>query len=433
MLNRRRFVLSAAPLLVPASVFARPAPSDRLTMGFIGVGNNGTNWMARFLTDPRARVVAVCDVNRAGAGYWNGTVRGREPARRMVDDAYGDSSCRAFDDYRELLEMPDLDAIYIGTPDHWHAPIAIAAAEKGKHIYGQKPLSHNVAEGRRMTEAVERAGKVWQTGSQQRSDPYFRRVCELVREGALGKIRRVLVDLPDGTPDFGKTADQIQTVATPDGFDYDFWLGPAPYRPFCPARVGVNFRWVFDYSGGQVTDWGAHHIDIAHWGLGRDASGPVAIKNPKAEFAPGPVYDTATTFSFEAVYDDGVVVEVRSSSDANGVRFEGDDGWMRIARGGRWQGSDEKFVAREKKAIEKTFEESEAGAHVENFLDAVFDGAQIAAPIETAHRSVTVAHLGNIALRLGRDLRWDPRAERITDDASATEMLSRRPRQPWGF
>ena len=431
-MTRRQLLQSAAPLFVPASVFARPAPSDRMTIGFVGTGNNGTNWMQQFLRDRRVKVVAVCDVNREGGGYWSGTIRGREPARRMVDQHYGSRDCAAYEDHRKLLARDDIDAIYIGTPDHWHATIAIEAAGAGKHIYGQKPLATSIAEGRRMVQAVGKAGITWQTGSQQRSDPYFKQACAWAREGRLGKIRRVRVGLPGGIPDYGKVADRIQTEAVPWGFNYDRWLGPAPLRPYCPARVGVNFRWVFDYSGGQVTDWGAHHIDIAHLGLDRDSAGPIAIKNAKGTFAPGPVYDTATEFAFEAHYADGVEVLV-SSEERMGARFEGDDGWLWVTRG-RWDSSDKELLASAEKGIQKQLSKIKkigVSPHVTNFIEAVLEDATPAAPIETAHRSVAVAHLGNIALRTGRDLRWDPAKEKINDDPGASEMLDRPSRPEW--
>jgi predicted dehydrogenase len=248
-----------------------------------------------------------------------------------------------------------------------------------------------------------------------------------VREGFVGKLHTVRVGLPGGTPDYGKVADQTATEPVPWGFDYERWLGPAPLNPFCPARVGVNFRWVRDYSGGQVTDWGAHHIDMAHWGMDRDSGGPVTITNAKGVFAEGPVYDTATEFSFEAHYADGVRIHVTSEGQ-RGPRFEGSDGWLWVNRGGRWESHDEKALKKEEKRLKKA---KEATAHVTNFLDAVLDGATPVAPIETAHRSVTVAHLGNIAMLLGRDLRWDPVSERVENDAEANRMLDRRYREPW--
>ena len=323
--SRRAFVKSAVagfPAIVPSRVLGQDAPSNKRTIGFIGTGNNGTNWMRMFLRDERVRVVAVCDVNRESDGYWDGSVRGRDPARAIVNEHYGDNACLVFSDFRELIDRSEADAVYIATPDHWHAIIAIAAAKAGKDIYCQKPLSLTVREGRAISDAVRTAGIVWQTGSQQRSDSNFRRVCEAVRNNRLGKIHTVRVGLPPGRPDYGKTAHLTDPAPVPDGLDYEMWLGPAPAAPYSPARVGVNFRWVSDYSGGQVTDWGAHHLDIAQWGLGMDASGPVAIRSAKGKFEQHPVYDTATEFHFECEYKNGVRL-ICSSRERRGGTLRG--------------------------------------------------------------------------------------------------------------
>lgn len=416
------------PLVIRARVPGASAPGSKITMAFIGTGNNGYGMLRKFLKESRVQVVAVCDVNEEGPGYWDGSVRGREPARRLVDETYGSKGCRAYRDYREVLARADIDAVHIATPDHWHARIAIEAARAGKDICCQKPLSLTVAEGRAMCDAVSRGGVVWQTGSQQRSDPSFRRLCELVRNGRLGRLHTVRVGLPGGVPDFGKTASLTTTGPAPSNFDYDFWLGPAPEAAYCPARVGVNFRWNFDYSGGQVTDWGAHHIDIAHWGMGMDLSGPVAIRNPVAKFASHAVYNTATEFSFEAIYENGVRMIV-TSGEKMGVRFEGSDGWAWGTRGKHEASSPEIYGS---PIGEREIHLYRSDDHVANFLDCVLERKQSAAPIEVSHRSVTVAHLGNIALRTGRSFLWNPQAEQILDDAAATDMLSRRSRAPWG-
>ncbi|MCP5117662.1 MAG: Gfo/Idh/MocA family oxidoreductase, partial [bacterium] len=311
---RRDFLKAAvAPAIVPATVLGQSAPGSKMTIGFIGVGNNGTGWMKSFLKDSRVRVLAVCDVVKVNSGYWSGSIRGRAPARTMVDRFYGGKGCAGYEDYRELLARGDIDAVYIGTPDHWHALNVIDAARAGKHIYGQKPLSLTVSDGRKMVDAVEKAGIVFQTGSQQRSDWNFRRVGELVLNGRIGKLHTVRCGLPGGTPDFGRTAILSDPEPLPYGFNFDMWLGPAPEADYCPARVGVNFRWVFDYSGGQVTDWGAHHIDCAHWGMGVDRTGPVAIKNASGRFADHPVYNTATEFHFECEYAGGVKMIVSNT------------------------------------------------------------------------------------------------------------------------
>ncbi len=429
-ITRRTFAKSGAlgfPCIVPAHVLSQNAPSNKLTIGFVGTGNNGTNWMRIFLRDKRVRVLGVCDVNREGAGYWDGTVRGREPARRLVDEHYGDRSCLGFADFRELLGRDDIDAIYIGTPDHWHALIAIAAARAGKDIFGQKPLALTVREGRAMADAVKTAGIVWQTGSQQRSDSNFRIVCELVRNNRLGTIHTVRVGLPSGRPDYGKTARLTEPQPVPDGFDYDMWLGPAPEKPFAPARVGVNFRWVSDYSGGQLTDWGAHHLDIAQWGLGMDMSGPVAIRNAKGRFEDHPVYDTATEFYFECEYGNGARL-VCSTSERPGVVFEGRDGWAWANRGTHEVSARGLLTEPDGEHAKRLYRSDN---HVTNFVDSCFSRKPTVAPIEAAHRSVTIAHLANIALLTGRALQWNPSTERIAGDAAASAMLGRPYRAPW--
>ncbi len=430
--SRRSFLKStavalAAPTIVPASVFGKDSPSNRITMAFIGTGNNGYNWLKPFMKDSRVQVVAVCDVNREGPGYWDNTVRGREPARLLVDETYGGKTCQAYEDYREVIGRDDVDAIYIGTPDHWHALIAVASANAKKDVYGQKPLSLTVSEGRAMSRAVEKNGILWQTGSQQRSDHNFRRACELVRNGRIGKLQTVRCGLPGGTPDFGKTASRTETEAVPEGFNYDLWLGPAPLAPYCPARVGVNFRWVLDYSGGQITDWGGHHPDIAQWGMDTERTGPVQIRNPRGKFAEGPIYNTATEYYFECVYENGVTLII-SSSERGGVTFEGSEGWVWANRGTHEASSDEILHSEIGPHEIHLYESND---HVTNFVDCVQSRKQPVAPIEVAHRSISLAHLGNIALRQGRDLRWDPSREEIIDDPGSNEMLSRPYREPW--
>ena len=396
-------------------------------MGFVGMGNNGCNWVLRFARDPRVQVVAVCDVNREGPGYWNGESRGREYARRLVDEHYGSKSCAVYEDFRELLARPDIDAVYIGTPDHWHAYITIAAALAGKHIYCQKPLSLTVREGRAMATAVRESGVTFQTGSQQRSDKNFRRACELVRNGRIGRLHTVRVGLPGGTPDIGKTAHLTETVPVPDGFNFDLWLGPAPEAEYCPARVGVNFRWNFDYSGGQQTDWGGHHPDIAQWGMNTEHTGPVAIKNARGKFAEHPVYNTATEYSFECHYENGVTMLI-SNKERRGVTFEGTDGWVWANRG-IYKASSESI--RNSPIDPGDIHLYKSDDHVANFIDCVFSGQPTAAPVEVAHRTITIAHLGNIALRTGRDLRWDPVREEIIDDFGASDLLGKSYRAPW--
>ena len=429
---------TAAPEIVPASALGRDGhvpPSSRVNMGFIGTGNQGTADMRSFLNDARVQVIAVCDVNSESAGYWNGAVAGREPARRRADEAYAErikngtySGCRAYVDYRELLAREDIDAVEVATPDHWHALQVIDSCRAGKDVYCQKPLSLTVVEGRAMCNAVRDNKRVLQTGSQQRSDSHFRRACELVRNGRIGKLKTVRCGLPGGRPDFGKTADHKAPEPVPEGFEYDLWLGPAPFKPYSPARCHVNFRWMLDYSGGQVTDWGGHHPDCAQWGMGTDHTGPVEILNAKGVFAPDPIWDTATEYYFEAVYADGVTMIV-SSDERPGVTWEGDQGWVWANRSKHDASSTEILFS---EIGDDEIHLYKSDDHFRDFIDCVLSREEPASPVEAAHRSITIAHLGNLAMLLGRDkLRWDPETEQILGDDEAAQMLSRPYRAPW--
>jgi predicted dehydrogenase len=426
------------PSIVPASALGlggKVAPSNRVTIGVIGTGNQGFNDIRSFLKDERVQVVAVCDVNRESLGYWEGKLGGREPAKRLVEKHYGEhkpsgvyNGCDAVVDYREILGRNDIDAVEVCTPDHWHAIPVIEACRAGKDIYCQKPLALTIAEGRAMSYAVSKSNVVFQTGSQQRSDPHFRRACELVRNGRIGELKTVRVGLPGGRPDLAKCGDKKKPAPVPAGFEYNTWLGPAPEAPYAPARCHVNFRWIYDYSGGQVTDWGGHHPDCAQWGMGTELTGPIEIRNVKAEFPPDPLWNTATSFSFEAVYENGVTMII-SNKEKMGVTFIGTKGKIYADRG--------KHDAEPKSILDSKIGPDEvhlykSDDHFRNFIDCVISRGPTAAPVEVAHRSITICHLGNIAIRLGRkSLRWDPRTERIIGDEEATRMLSRPYRDPW--
>ncbi len=442
-MNRRNFLkagatgMTAAPLFIPASALGRDghvAPSNRITMGVIGTGNQGTGDMKGFLRDERVQVIAVCDVNKETPGYWDGAIAGREPARVLVEWQYARAKhagaykgCTAYEDFREVIARKDIDALLIAVPDHWHSIPVVMAAHAGKDIYGEKPLSLTIAEGRAMSNAVKANQRVFQCGSQQRSDPRFRKACEIVRNGRIGKLQRVLCGLPGGTPDLGKDADRQDPEPIPEGFNYDFWLGPAPEAVYAPARCFVNFRWILDYSGGQITDWGGHHPDIAQWGMGTELTGPIAIKNGQAEWAHEKLWNTATDFYFEAHYETGVKLVV-SSRVRSGVTFEGTDGWVWVNRGAI-EASPNSLLEYEPGPNEIHLYRSDN--HQRNFIDCVISRAEPIAPIEQAHRSISIAHLGNISLRLGRDLRWDPKEEKFIGDDKANEMLSRPMRKPW--
>jgi len=434
---RRRDLLPTTLLFASAlSGQTTPPPSRRVNLGLIGCGNQGINDLKLFLADERVQVVAVCDVNRQSPGYWNGGIAGREPARDFVEWHYGQArrsgaykGCAIYEDFRELLRRPDIDAVILALPDHWHALATIAAARAGKDIYGEKPLALTIAEGRTMVNAVQSNNRIFQTGSQQRSDPRFRLACELVRNGRLGKLHTVLCGLPGGTPDYGQTGHRQDPEPVPAGFNYDLWLGPAPEGPYAPGRCHVNFRWILDYSGGQLTDWGGHHPDIAQWGMGTELTGPVAIRNGQATWAKEKLWNTATDFHFEAVYASGVKL-ICSSRVRQGVTFQGADGWVWVNRGAI-ESSPLQLLDYRPGAGEIQLPRS--ASHARNFIDSIFSRQQPIAPIEQAHRSISIAHLGNISLRLGRDLTWDPDQERFPNDEAANRLLSRPYRQPWSL
>jgi predicted dehydrogenase len=443
--SRRDFLLET----IPAAAFAFPtlipgralglsgavAPSNRINVAMIGTGNQGFNDLDSFLSDERVQLVAVCDVNRESAGYWEGKVGGREPAKRLVEEHYAKNQrggtfrgCAASGDFREILGRGDVDAVEICTPDHWHAIMVALACKAKKDIYCQKPLSLTIAEGRAMSSAVSRSHVVFQTGSQQRSDRRFRHACELVRNGRIGDLRKVRVGMPSGRTDYARTGDHKKPEPVPPGFDFNFWLGPAPEAPYAPARCHVNFRWIYDYSGGQVTDWGGHHPDCAQWGMGTEMTGPVEIRNAKGVFPPDPLWNTATEYSFEAVYDTGIPMII-SNKEKMGVTFEGSKGRIYIDRG---ELSAEPAAILDSKIGPDGVHLYKSDDHFRNFIDCVISREPTAAPVEVAHRSITICHLGNIAMRLNRPkLRWDPRTEQIVGDTEAAKMLSREYRSPW--
>ncbi|MHC4143836.1 MAG: Gfo/Idh/MocA family protein [Planctomycetota bacterium] len=419
--TRRQFLKVAAttsgaalalPAIVPASVFGAGAPSNRIVMGAIGVGSQGTGDMRGFLSKSEVQMVAVCDVDK----------KHRENAKKIVDQKYGNTDCKAYLDFRELIGRGDLDAVQLALPDQWHAIPSIEAARAGLDIHGQKPLARSIREGRAICDAVNRYGRVWQTGSQQRSDFKFRRACELVRNGRIGKILKIEVGLPTG----GGT-DVKPVVEIPDGLNWDLWLGPAPYVPY-RGVVHWNWRWIMDYSGGQLTDWAGHHIDIAHWGMGWDRTGPVEIEG-KGNYPSEGLYNVATEYKFTCKYADGRVMTAANNQQlTQGAKWYGETGWIHVNRGGL-RASDEKILREEIGPNETRLYESRD--HKQNFLDCVKSRRLTICPVEVGHRSISVALLGEIAMLTGRKIKWDPETEQIAGDAEASALLGRSYREPW--
>ncbi|MGM0573997.1 MAG: Gfo/Idh/MocA family protein [Bacteroidota bacterium] len=446
-INRRDFLkksvlaassLAVFPTIIPACARGgngKTAPSDKIRVALIGCGNQGGNDIMRFANDDRVEVVAICDVNKRSKGYWAGSLGGRDVVEARLKKFYSEKKgktlkgLRLEEDFREIIAMDDIDAVEIAVPDHWHSIPALMAAKAGKAIYCQKPLALTIPEGRAISDAVKKYKVVFQTGSQQRSDENFRYVCELVRNGKLGKVHTVSCGLPGGVPDFGKNKELTDPVPPPEGFNYNFWLGPAPEAPYCPARTGVNFRWNLDYSGGQITDWGGHHPDIAQWGMGTERTGPVRIKSSNTEWANHPVWNTATKYHVEAEFAEGFTMIVSSNAGHGGVKFMGEDGrWAQVNRGSHRLSENLKNVALDDDDIRLYKSDN----HFRNFIDCVISGEEPIAPAEVAHRSITIAHLGNISMMLNEDLEWDPVAERFANNTMANALLDRPMREPWG-
>ncbi len=412
----------AFPYVVPSSALGKAgtvSPSNRIVMGCIGVGWMGTENLKGFLNESDAHVVAVCDIDSTH----------RIAAKDLVNEKYGNLDCAAYHDFRELVARDDIDAVALGLPDHWHAVPAIAAAKSGKDIYGEKPLSHSLAEGRAMCDAVKRYGRIWQTGSWQRSVSNFRFACELVLNGCIGKVHTVEVGLPAGHSDFAGTRGQETLGPPPAELDYDFWIGPAPYAPYCPARVHKNWRWHLDYGGGQLMDWVGHHVDIAHWGLGLDYTGPIEIGG-YGEYPRTGLWNTATRYRLNAKYANGIEMTIAGGHDdvRSGTKWLGDEGWVWVDRGG--------LEAHPASLLDETFGPNEINLprpanHYRNFLDAIKSRGKTLTPCEVAHRSATPGHLGQIAMLLGRKLRFDPDTEQIIGDETATRMLGNAMRSPW--
>lgn len=443
-LNRREFLkvsgLALAGAALPtfnacttAGRSRRPDPSARVNLGVIGFGTIAHDTIMNFLGDPRVQVVAVADpVTDLGNYGYEGELRGgRLVGQKRVDEWYSAESpggsfkgCKTYEDFRTMMDREDLDAVYIATPDHWHCAIALLAAGKGKHIYGQKPLALTVEEGRRISDTVKSTGIVWQTGSQQRSSAYFRTACEYVRNGRLGRLQRIIVGLPCGRSDWSRLGHRNQPEAPPPELNYDLWLGPAPERPYIPALLQLNWRHNWDFSGGMITDWGAHHLDIVQWALGQDAGGPVRIENIQADLPPQTeIYNTPAHYAFDAVYADGTRVSV-SDRNPNGILFEGEDGKSIFVSRDKLQFNPVEL--RQEKIRPDEIHLYESRVHEANFVDCIYSGEPTAAPAEVSHRAITISHLANIAIRLGRSqLQWDPVTERIVNDSAANEMLSR--------
>jgi predicted dehydrogenase len=413
--------VAAAPTIVPASALGRgkrPAPSNRIVIGFIGLGGNGTGHLRGHLENPEVQVAAVCDVDRSHRLNAK-TIAETRYAENMASGKY--KGCADYNDFRDLLARPDIDAVSISTPDHWHAIPVIMAAEAGKDIYCEKPLSLTVEQGRKMSDAVKRAGVVFQTGSQLRSMETNRKGCELVRNGRLGELREIHV-CAGVHPAFGTQPE----MPIPDGFDYDFWLGPAPWAPYTERRCHGTFRNILDYSGG-FTDHAAHYCDLAQLAIGMELSGPVEFEGV-GDFPRDGLYNVATHYRIEFRYPNGLKMTV-THMPPHGATFYGSEGQLSVGDGGMFDVNPPSL--RNSVIGPNEIHLYESNDHHQNWLDCIKTRKETVAPIEQAHRTITIGHIGNIAMMLGRKLRWDPEKENFINDPEADAMLSRAMRAPW--
>lgn len=439
-INRRSFLkkgLTATagaallPHIIPASAIGRNGfvpPSDRIVMGGIGLGGMGRGNMHSFLGIKEVQFVSVCDVDTAHG----------EAAKKVINDRYGNTNARSYVDYREFLDKEKLDAVSIATPDHWHGILSVASINNGLDVYGEKPLARTIAEGRSIVNAAHKNNIVWQTGSWQRSVGHFRRAVHLVRNGVLGKISHVEVGLPDGPRSIGTPP--VQTP--PATVDYNLWLGPAPRVPY-RGVLHFHWRWMMDYSGGQLTDWAGHHVDIAHWGLGFDETGPLEVEG-KGTYPVDGIYNVPVEYVINCKYENGIEMLVANQSyfvarrkgnewskNQNigmGAVWYGENGWIHVNRNGLWASNPEWLEIPESELTEEVYISSN---HQQNFIDCVKSRKATITPVATAHNSISVALIGEIAMLTGEKLKWDYQQERFTNSEYANRLLSRPFRAPW--
>jgi predicted dehydrogenase len=453
-MNRRKFLETSAkatvlsslalgfPTIVPASVFGKQAPSNRINIGAIGTGRiSRIHDLPGVWKYEDARVIAVCDLDKKRA----------DDTQLLVNEYYSKKTGKpyngvtAYNDYHALLQNKDIDAVIISTPDHWHALIARDAALAGKHIYMQKPASLTITEGRMLVNVVKKSGVIFQIGSQQRSSPQFRYAAELVRNGRIGKLKTVSVGLP-GDP----SGNEEPEMPIPPNLNYNMWLGSTPDVYYTEKRVHPQVGydrpgWLRceQFGAGMITGWGSHHIDSAHWAMDTESTGPVEVWGT-AEFPTKGLWDVHGIFKTEALYANGVHMIV-SNELPNGIKFEGTEGWIFVTRGNyQATASDpapnadgtKPLDASDPKIMTSVIAPSEihlpvSTDHHGNWLDSIKAKKQPIAPVETAHRSCSACLVHHIAMKLKRKVYWDPQAEKFKNDPEANALLARKQRAPY--
>ncbi len=433
ILSRRHFLrntfaatagAAGFPYIIPSSALGLDghiAPSNRITIASIGVGGQGSYDTQGLMNVPEAQLVAVCDVDTAH----------REKAKKMVEDFYTAKNekdykgCATYNDFREVIARDDIDAIMCATPDFAHAIVCVAAAKAGKDIYCEKPLANSIPESRAVKDAVERYKRVLQTGSHERSRDNARYAAELVRNGRIGKLHTIRVNMPiDNHAPIGPQPE----MPIPEGFDYEMWLGPAPSAPYTEKRCHFWFRYILDYSGGEMTDRGAHILDLAQLGNGSDHTTPISVEGV-GEFPKEGLFNTAMAYSFRFEYASGVQI-IGESVGPRGVKFEGDKGWIFIhVHGGDLEASNPALL---KEIIgPDELQLGRSRGHHADFVNCVITRGEPKAPVYVGHHTATMCHMCNIAMRRGKKLLWNPDTEQFTNDDEANRMLIPSMRAPW--
>ena len=418
-------VVAAFPTVVPSSVFGRTAPSNRITVGMIGMGRQAYHANLKpFLYSEDSQVVAVCDVDR-----WR-----LDKAKEAVDKHYGNADCQACTDWREIVARDDVDAVMNSTPDHWHVPISLAAVRRGMHVSCEKPLTLSIAEGRVLADAVEKHGVVFRTDSECRTDAYMHKTAELVRNGYIGRIKRIEVGVPTGD----KAGGDPTPMPVPEELDYEMWIGPAPKKPYTLDRVHPlhSYKrpgWMRcrDTCEGMVTNWGAHMIDVAQQTHDSDRTGPVSVEGEGRYPAPDSgLWDVLLNFEIQYRYADGVVLDYRTARGPY-LRVEGEDGWIHAPwLGGQMTASDPAILRIKLKDSDVHLPQRQ---DKEDFLYGIKHGGETMADAEVGHRTCSMCQLGHIAIQRGRRLEWNPDTERFANDEEANAMLSKSYREPWGL
>jgi predicted dehydrogenase len=448
-MNRRQFLKNAIgtvgvlsfPTIVPSSVLGRNGtipPSSRINMGCIGLGGQGTFNMQAFLNKKEVQIVALCDVNKGSDDYdflyqFPGSrTAGLARAKQMVTDYYASNTpsgsyngCETYTDFRELLARDDIDAVTVCTPDHWHGLISIAAAKAGKDIYCEKPLVNTVAEGRAVCEAVNRYSRILQTGSHERSNHSVSYACELIRNGRIGKLHSIYVNMPI---DSHQPIPPQPIMPAPENLDYDMWLGPTPWVPFTKKRTHFWWRYILEYGGGEMTDRGAHIIDLAQLGNETDDSGPYEISG-KGEAPRDGLFNTFMKFDFQCRYANGVNM-IGACEQPRGLRFVGTEGWIFIhIHGGRLEAHPESLLR--SVILPEEIHLRRSPGHHQDFLNSIKSRQQPIASAEIGHRTATICHLINIAMLTEQKLNWDVSKEQIMNSPEAHRLLKKPMRAPW--